>query len=270
MLSALGNSAVTMAITDLVRIVDAMPDLADGLPPEQRALARRHLVAEVASLHPGASLDDVVAHVDSERSLGLLVLEGLVIRRVEVVGHAGVELIGPNDLIQPWQAAGELATLPASTEWRICERTRVAILDEEFHAALAHFPTVLRQLVAGLIQHANTLALNLALAQLPRVEERLLVLFSHLADRFGRVGPDGVLVPLRLSHNTLAELVYARRPSVTTALNRLSARGLLVRDRARGYVLRGDPRRQVAAGTRAERLVLASPRGADAEPAATS
>jgi CRP-like cAMP-binding protein len=259
-----------MSITDLVRILDADPDLASGLSPEQQALARRHLVAEVASLRPGASLDDLVAQVDGESSLGLLVLEGLVIRRVEVVGHAGVELIGPGDLIRPWQVAGELATLPASTEWRICERTRVAILDGEFHAALVHFPSVLRQLVARLIQHANTLALNLALAQLPRVEERLLVLFSHLADRFGRVGPDGVLIPLRISHNTLAELVYARRPSVTTALNRLSARGLVVRDRARGYVLRGDPRRQVPGANRAERLVLPPARSADAEPAATS
>lgn len=259
-----------MAITDLVRLVDADPELADGLPPAQHALARRHLVAEVASVGSRRSLDDAVAHVDTESALGLLVLEGLIVRRVEVVGHAGVELIGPGDLVRPWQAAGELATLPACTEWRVCERTRVAILDEEVQAALAHFPEVLRQLVARLVQHANTLALSLALAQLPRVEERLLVLFSHLADRFGRVGPDGVLIPLRLSHNTLAELVYARRPSVTTALNRLSARGLVVRDRARGYVLHGDPRRQVAGATRAERLVLPAGHGADVEPAATS
>lgn len=259
-----------MPITDLVRIIDADPDLADGLGEEQVARARRHLIAEVATLDAGDNLEELLANVDTERALGLLILEGLVIRRVEVVGHAGVELLGPSDVIRPWQPPLDLVTLPATTEWRICARTRLAILDGEFHAAVAHFPGVVRQLVARLVKRSNTLALNLALAQLPRVEDRLLVLFSHLADRFGRVGPDGIVIPLRISHNTLGELVYARRPSVTTALNRLAARELVVRDRARGYVLRADPRRRPPEGHRGERLALGMRLHAYAEPAATS
>jgi CRP/FNR family transcriptional regulator, cyclic AMP receptor protein len=259
-----------MPITELVRIIDADPDLAEGLSEEQAARARRHLIAEVASLDPGGDLDEVVAAVDTERALGLLILEGLVIRRVEVVGHAGVELLGPSDVILPWQPPLDLATLPARTEWKVCARTRVAILDEEFHRAVAHFPGVVRHLLARLVKRSNTLALNLALAQLPRVEERLLVLFSHLADRFGRVGPDGVVIPLRISHSTLGELVYARRPSVTTALNRLAARGLVVRDRARGYVLRRDPRHRPPDAQRRERLVLGLRLHEYAQPTATS
>jgi len=66
------------------------------------------------------------------------------------------------------------------------------------------------------------------------------VLFWHLAERWGRVGPGGVLVPLRLTHRTLADLVGARRPSVTAALGDLSRRDLITRA-GDGWVLQGDP-----------------------------
>jgi Mn-dependent DtxR family transcriptional regulator len=41
--------------------------------------------------------------------------------------------------------------------------------------------------------------------------------------------PDGIVVPLRLTHETLGALVAARRPSVTSALGRLADAGLLRR-----------------------------------------
>jgi hypothetical protein len=37
-------------------------------------------------------------------------------------------------------------------------------------------------------------------------------------DRWGRVTPEGVRIPLRLRHHMLAELVAVRRPSATAAL----------------------------------------------------
>jgi CRP-like cAMP-binding protein len=51
---------------------------------------------------------------------------------------------------------------------------------------------------------------------------------------------DGVLLPLRLSHSLLADLVCARRPSVTVALQRL-AEGRLVERAETGWILHGDP-----------------------------
>jgi hypothetical protein len=49
-----------------------------------------------------------------------------------------------------------------------------------------------------------------------------------------------VLVPLRLTHATLAELVAARRPTVTSALSELSRSGL-VRSVEDGWLLFGEP-----------------------------
>jgi CRP/FNR family transcriptional regulator, cyclic AMP receptor protein len=81
----------------------------------------------------------------------------------------------------------------------------------------------------------------LALSHLRRVDARLIVLFWQLAYRFGRVQPEGVSVPLRLTHETLGRVVGAQRPSVTTALNQLEAAGRVSRRQGGGWLLHGEP-----------------------------
>jgi hypothetical protein len=80
------------------------------------------------------------------------------------------------------------------------------------------------------------------LAQLTRVHDRVLVLLWHLAERFGRVTPDGVVVPLRLTHRMIARLVGARRPSVTTAIAALERTGTIERRGDGAIVLHDQPR----------------------------
>ena len=53
--------------------------------------------------------------------------------------------------------------------------------------------------------------------------------------------PGGVVVSLRLPHRTLAGMVGARRPSVTTALGQLIARGEVERRPDGGWLLLGNP-----------------------------
>jgi hypothetical protein len=55
------------------------------------------------------------------------------------------------------------------------------------------------------------------------------------------VAPGGVVVSLRLPHRTLAGMVGARRPSVTTALGQLISRGEIERRPDGGWLLRGEP-----------------------------
>jgi CRP-like cAMP-binding protein len=80
----------------------------------------------------------------------------------------------------------------------------------------------------------------MAIVHHARVDVRLRMLFWHLASRFGRVRGDGVFVPLRLTHALLAELVAARRPTVTSALSALAKEGS-VRSLDDGWLLSGDP-----------------------------
>src|SRR5262249_39499446 len=72
-----------------------------------------------------------------------------------------------------------------------------------------------------------------------RVDVRVLAYLWHLAERFGVVLPDGVRVEVPLTHSVLARLVGARRPTVTTALQRLTQLGYLRRE-GRAYTLIGD------------------------------
>ena len=66
------------------------------------------------------------------------------------------------------------------------------------------------------------------------------MLLWHLAGRWGRVRSDGTVLPLRLTHTVLADLVAARRPTVTSALTELARRGL-VRSSGDTWVLSGEP-----------------------------
>jgi len=73
------------------------------------------------------------------------------------------------------------------------------------------------------------------------LDRRLLMLFWHLAERWGRREQGHVIVPLPLTHETLSLLIGARPPSVTTAITELSARGDLTRSEDGTWILVGTP-----------------------------
>jgi hypothetical protein len=172
--------------------------------------------------------------------IGLLVLDGLLIRRVGVDGRFGAELLGEGDILRPWEGEDLYSALAHVTGWRVAEQARVAVLDGPAAARLARYPALTGALVARAINRSRSLALMMAIVHNPRIETRLHMLLWHLADRWGRVRRDGVLVPLRLTHSVLADLVAAQRPSVTGSLGRLTERGL-VHPSKEGWLLCGDP-----------------------------
>jgi CRP/FNR family cyclic AMP-dependent transcriptional regulator len=80
----------------------------------------------------------------------------------------------------------------------------------------------------------------MAIAQQPRMDQRIWLLFWELADRHGKVHPDGIHLELRLTHELISNLVAGRRPSVSSALGRLAEDGRLRREGSR-WVLNGQP-----------------------------
>jgi Crp-like helix-turn-helix domain len=78
---------------------------------------------------------------------------------------------------------------------------------------------------------------SLAIAGLPdggaafaRVDDRLLATLWHLASMWGRVIPQGTVVPFRLTHEMLASIVGAQRPTTTVAIHSLVQQRRLARD----------------------------------------
>jgi CRP/FNR family transcriptional regulator, cyclic AMP receptor protein len=220
-----------------VVLLDVDPDLAVGVPAEEQELARSRAVAGVLELEPPSwDTVDVVTRSDGGW-LGLYVLEGLLLRRVVVGKRSACELFGPTDLIRPWDSDGDYDPLPIAVNWLVLKRTRLAVLDTAFVLRVARWPTIGSRLVSRVAQRARYLTLTQAVTHLPRAYARLLILFWLLAERWGRVGTEGVYVTLPLTHEVLAMLIGAHRPTVTIALQRLTRAGFLIRERSDRWLL---------------------------------
>lgn len=226
------------AAPQLCHVLTEDPDLAEAVSRTQRSDAAAHCLAPVMTL-PRGRWDGQRRDVTPD-GIGLLVLRGLLIRRVSIEGRFGAELLGQGDLLRPWQGEGAESTLSRTTGWRVLEQARIAVLDRYAAVRLARYPELTGRLVAKALERSRNLAAATAIAQHTRVEVRLHMLFWHLADRWGRVHPGGVNVPLRLTHAILADLVSARRPSVSVGLSVLARQGLVERV-GREWLLRGDP-----------------------------
>lgn len=175
-------------------------------------------------------------------ALGLLLLSGFLIRRVELTGRHSIELLGPGDLLRPFEPEeGGHEMVPWDESWRALEPVRLAVLDERFRCWIAEQPHLLDRLFGRVLRRSRTLSLRLALVQLPRASSRLYLLLWHLADRFGRVQRAGVLLPIPLSHAMLAELVSLQRPPVSRAMKELERHGLLSPASSGGWYLHGHP-----------------------------
>ncbi|MGH2858524.1 MAG: helix-turn-helix domain-containing protein [Solirubrobacteraceae bacterium] len=221
----------------VVVLLDEDPDLGIGLDDGQLPEARARALATVLELEPPSWDTSAIREQADSGWLGLFVLSGLLIRRVNVGRRSACELFGPGDLIRPWDTDGEYAPLPISVEWLVLRRSRLALLDSGFMLRTARWPTINSRIVGRVSTRARYLALIQAVTHLPRAFARLLILFWLLAERWGRVGPDGVHVTLPLTHEVLAMLVGAHRPTVTIALQRLARSGLLIRERSDRWLL---------------------------------
>jgi CRP/FNR family transcriptional regulator, cyclic AMP receptor protein len=223
----------------LAQVLVRDPDLAAGLEGARLLKAERDLIADTVIAFEGPWNPEEEAE-GVRGGIGLLVLEGLIVRRVGRTGRYGAELLGPGDLMRPWQHDGEDVTLPFDTSFRVIEQSLLALLDLRFAARAAPYPEVASALIGRAMQRSRTLVVNMAIAHYPRIDRRLLMLMWHLADRWGRVTPDGIRIPLRLTHQLLADLVASRRPSVTSALQQLTHEGHISR-RGDAWILHGEP-----------------------------
>jgi CRP-like cAMP-binding protein len=213
----------------VVALLDADPDLAIGLPPGEAEAARSRAIAGVMEIEPPAWNTEAVVARAEPGWLGLYVLDGLLLRRVEVGKRSACELFGPTDLIRPWDTDGEYDPLPIAVSWLVLKHSRLAVLDTAFLLRIARWPTITSRMVSRVAQRARYLTLTHAVTHLPRAYVRLLILFWLLAERWGTVGTDGVYVTLPLTHEVLAMLIGAHRPTVTIALQRLTRAGYLIR-----------------------------------------
>jgi CRP-like cAMP-binding protein len=226
----------------VVHLLDADPDLAERVAANQRPLLRRMLVAEPVRLSPGRWVD---ATERPSAALGYLILDGLIARELRVRETRSIELLGQGDIIRTWPE-NDRALLQEDVHWTVIEPTTIAVLDSRVAAVACRSPSLMEAIASRVSSRVRTITLQAAISNITRVDVRLHLALWLVAERWGRVRPNGVLVPFRLTHDTLAGMVGARRPSVTTALGQLQARDLVERDEDGLLVVRGAPDESLA------------------------
>jgi hypothetical protein len=216
------------------------PELAERLPDHERQKAEDAAIARVEAIGGGSGRSvDLDRHRDG---FGLLVLDGIVARRIALGQFECTELLGQGDLLRPWTFDGAgAASIPEEVTWNVLDPLRVAVLDRRFAMAVAPWPEIAAALMDRVVARARWLAFQLAVSNLVRVDTRVLVTLWHYADRWGRVTPDGVLLYMPATHSMLAGIVGSRRPSVTTALGRLEQQGAIKRLADGRWLLLGTP-----------------------------
>lgn len=221
----------------VVQLLECDPGLADGLTAAERAVALESLPVQAATLRKGRWQPAMDPPQPSH--LGYLVVSGLLVRRIEIARGCNVELLGQGELLRPWQE--EVSSFCTSSSWEVVETTTLVQLGPWLARELVRWPALLANLLARGVRRSRALAAGAAVASIVGMEERLLTCLWQLAETWGETRKDGVRISIRLPHRILAELVGARRPSVTSALADLEGAGRLARTADDHWILCGDP-----------------------------
>jgi CRP/FNR family cyclic AMP-dependent transcriptional regulator len=206
-------------------LLDLDVDLAESLDVPMRLAARPAATAVVFD----ADVGDVRLTERLEaagQGPGVLLLDGVLSVNVQVGDRIASELLGPGDLLEPFQHEAD-DLLACATQWRGLVPMRFAVLDHGFVYRVRPWPQIMQALLRRVERRTRSLNVQRAIASHPRLEVRLALLLWHLAGRWGRVEPGGIRLPLPLTHQLLGRLVGAERPSVSHALARLARTGLV-------------------------------------------
>lgn len=209
-------------------LIEADPDLAAELDPDERERARRAVVTAVIRV-PVGPWQEPPAGYDAGNGYGVLVVEGFILRTVTIAERTTAQLFGPGDMMQPWPREDLPSPVRVQVTWTVVAPAVLARLDDRLVTAAGRWPSLLRRLAWRASSVAGRVSLQVAIARVPRLEERLLLLLWGMAERWGSMTPGGMLLPIRLTHESIAALTAASRPPVSSALSHLSRDGLLCR-----------------------------------------
>lgn len=211
----------------LVALSRALPEISSAVPAEDRPVAEHVLVAPLL-----CARDEDLGDVLSRAPPGVfdfVVVDGVVLKETALANRSALELLGPGDVLAPPLSVLRQVESRAVSRYLAHGPVSVAALDTRFKHAARRWPGLSDVLHDRLARQTHRASMHLAMLHLPRVEDRVVALFSDLAERFGRVTLDGVVIDLRLTHRVIGRLVGSRRPTVTLAMQTLESDGVLTR-----------------------------------------
>lgn len=208
-------------------LVDVAPDLVSVIDDDQQRAQAGRLQLTVCAVVGDAELGDTQA-------FAAVLIDGLLIERLQLGAHTSLRLRGPGELILP--SPRRRAHAPAQAG------ARLALLDDRVLALIQQWPQIAVQLLTWRTQETEALEAQLAICQLPSCRDRIYSLLWLLTGRWGQSDPAGTILALNLSHTTLGKLIGAQRPTVSVALRDLADQELVIKHDT-GWLLTGDPPR---------------------------
>ncbi len=224
-----------MAAPSSVRLLSVEPDIGRFLTEDERTAAAV-LSVPVREVAQGAVRIDVL--LADANAFGAFILKGMLLHRLQVGDQPALRLLGPGDIVS---LSGTAPSMLVDSRCNAAAPTQLALLGNEVLLASHRWPRLVAGLHVRMAEQAERLETQLAICQLPRVDQRLLALMWLLAESWGHVTPVGTRLPLVLTHDALGGLTGARRPTVTLALRDLTDRGAIVRQDDTWLLLEGPP-----------------------------
>jgi hypothetical protein len=86
-----------VSVSSAVSVLERDPDLGEALAPEEFPLARHQAIARVRR-YPKGCWSAALTAFDRAGALGLLIMDGLLVRQVTVGDRTRAELLGPGDV----------------------------------------------------------------------------------------------------------------------------------------------------------------------------
>jgi CRP/FNR family transcriptional regulator, cyclic AMP receptor protein len=202
-----------------VFVLEADPDLGADIPPDVRPEAVKESRAPLSVFPLGEWQFDPPP---DPTALGALILEGMLVLRIGFGGSTHLEVLGEEDILNPWHL--EIAgALEQQASVHVVQSGFMALLDRDFALRMARWPEVFAALMRRLVRRARRMIIQTSILSRPRADERFELMLWQLADRFGNVTPEGLLVRLPFTHDQLGEMVGAKRSTVTLAVSQLVA-----------------------------------------------
>src|SRR5215216_5264137 len=106
-----------------VRVLDAVPELAEEITDDRLEGARRHALAATIELSPGR-WQATASDLGEQGGYGLLVVDGLMTRDILLGQTTASELVGSGDLLRPNDNEGAVSPVQFDIAWNVLEPTR--------------------------------------------------------------------------------------------------------------------------------------------------
>ena len=244
-----GDPAPGRARDRVARMLDLDPDLGRGLEESDLEAARRECRVTVMGVSAGEFRLPDGGRAGGGDVLALVVVTGVLARESALGHHRSLELLCPGDALLAPHATSEVPLQTGGVSLTALCDASVMVLGPGFVSAAARWPSLLANVHQRLEAQRERLAVQGLAMHLPRSEHRVLLTLWLLADRCGRVTPDGIVLPLDFTHDCLSQMTAARRPTVTLALRALEAGGCLARTEEGHLLLTHAAEHEVAAVT---------------------